>query len=38
MGLLSTVGTQCVQYVALDHKTSLKSMGYICSNSPKYSV
>ncbi len=22
-------------YVSLDHKTSLKSMGYICSNSQK---
>ncbi len=26
------------QYVTLDHKTSLKSLGYICSNSQKYIV
>ncbi len=25
-------------YVTLDHKTSLKSLGYICSNSQKYIV
>ncbi len=25
-------------YVTLDHKTSLKSLGYICSNSQKYMV
>ncbi len=25
-------------YVTLDHKTSLKSLGYICSNSQKYKV
>ncbi len=25
-------------YVALEHKTSLKSLGYICSNSQKYIV
>ncbi len=24
--------------VTLDHKTSLKSLGYICSNSQKYTV
>ncbi len=24
--------------MTLDHKTSLKSMGYICSNSQKYTV
>ncbi len=27
----------CV-FVTLDHKTSLKSLGYICSNSQKYTV
>ncbi len=26
------------QYVTLDHKPSLKSLGYICSNSQKYIV
>ncbi len=26
------------KYVTLDHKTSLKSLGYICSNSQKYTV
>ncbi len=26
------------RYVTLDHKTSLKSLGYICSNSQKYIV
>ncbi len=26
------------KYVTLDHKTSLKSVGYICSNSQKYIV
>ncbi len=26
------------QYVTLDHKNSLKLLGYICSNSPKYIV
>ncbi len=26
------------KYVTLDHKTSLKSLGYICSNSQKYIV
>ncbi len=26
------------KYVTLDHKTSLKSIGYICSNSQKYIV
>ncbi len=26
------------RYVILDHKTSLKSLGYICSNSQKYIV
>ncbi len=25
-------------YVILDHKTSFKSLGYICSNSQKYIV
>ncbi len=25
-------------YLTLDHKTSLKSLGYICSNSQKYTV
>ncbi len=25
-------------YVTLDHKTTLKSLGYICSNSQKYIV
>ncbi len=25
-------------FVTLDHKTSLKSLGYICSNSQKYIV
>ncbi len=25
-------------YVTLDHKTSLTSLGYICSNSQKYTV
>ncbi len=25
-------------YVTLDHKTSLKSLGYICSNSQQYIV
>ncbi len=25
-------------YVTLDHKSSLKSLGYICSNSQKYIV
>ncbi len=24
------------EHVTLDHKTSLKSLGYICSNSQKY--
>ncbi len=27
-----------ITYVTLDHKTSLKSLGYICSNSQKYIV
>ncbi len=27
-----------LKYVTLDHKTSLKSLGYICSNSQKYIV
>ncbi len=26
------------KYVTLDHKTSRKSLGYICSNSQKYIV
>ncbi len=25
-------------YVTLEHKTSLKSLGYICSNSQKYTA
>ncbi len=27
-----------VQYVTLEHKTSLKSLGYICSNRQQYTV
>ncbi len=27
-----------LKYVTLDHKASLKSLGYICSNSKKYTV
>ncbi len=26
------------KYVTLEHKSSLKSLGYICSNSQKYTV
>ncbi len=26
----------CLIFVTLDHKTSIKSLGYICSNSQKY--
>ncbi len=28
----------CIIYVTLDHKTSLKSLGYICSDSQTYIV
>ncbi len=28
----------CILYVTLDHKTSRKSLRYICSNSQKYTV
>ncbi len=27
-----------ILYVTLDHKTSLKSLGYVCSNSQKYII
>ncbi len=27
-----------LKYVTLDYKTSFKSLGYICSNSQKYTV
>ncbi len=33
----ATMLYECVN-VTLDHKTSLKSLGYICSNSQKYIV
>ncbi len=32
----SILQKQYIKYVTLDHKTSLKSLGYICSNSQKY--
>ncbi len=30
--------TRITLFVTLDHKTSLKSLGYICSNSQKYTT
>ncbi len=37
--VLCNMNINCnVVYVTLDHKTSLKSLGYICSNSQKYTV
>ncbi len=33
-----TFKSNALQYVTLEHKSSLKSLGYICSNSQKYIV
>ncbi len=30
--------TLCLTFVALEHKSSVKSLGYICSNNQKYIV
>ncbi len=35
---LSLLESSHFLYVTLDHKTSLKSLGYICSNGQKYIV
>ncbi len=32
------ISIEHITYVTLDHKTSVKSLGYICSNSQKYTV
>ncbi len=36
-GFGEVCGDQCL-LVTLDHKTNLKSLGYICSNSQKYKI
>ncbi len=36
--LKTSYNTLSIEYVTLDHKTSRKSHGYICSNSQQYIV
>ncbi len=36
--MLKIKAQKSLKYVTLDHKTSLKSLEYICSNSQKYIV